>query len=95
MDLDGLIVQSTVESVNVNSVDTLGELLLRLQEEQEGLDAHDQLINRLNDDNSNDGDVIVETIRRQIFNWLFGSLTTKEKSLQKVQIVSQADVELL
>ncbi|KAG9243562.1 hypothetical protein BJ878DRAFT_568345 [Calycina marina] len=100
MSVDGPTVQTTAVIVDVESPDTLGALLTKLQEEQKGLNTHthapyDQLIERLNEGGNKDGEVIAEIIRRQIFNWLPGGLPTEHKSLQQVQIVSRADVGLL
>jgi len=100
MNLGGPTLQTTAVIANVNKTDVLGTLLLKLQEEQSGLNKHshapyDQLIDRLNDGGSKDGDVVVEIIRRQIFNWLPGGLAPEYKSLQMVHHVSRADVGIL
>lgn len=100
MNVDGPTVQSTAVVVNVSSVETVGELLLRLQTEQKELKIHthapyDQLLDRLNDGSRRDGEITAEIIRRQIFNWLPGGNATEYKSLQKIQIVSRADCGLL
>ena len=100
MNIAGPTVQSTAVMVGVSSTDTIGEMLLKLQEEQSGINTYshapyDQLIDRLNEGDSEDGDVVVEIIRRQIFNWLPPSLAIHYKSLQRVHLVSRADVGIL
>jgi hypothetical protein len=50
---------------------------------------------KLNDGGSNDGDVMEEILRRQIFNWLPGGMATEYQCLQPVQILSRTDVGLL
>ncbi|CAG8975463.1 hypothetical protein HYALB_00004779 [Hymenoscyphus albidus] len=100
MNVDGPTLQTTAVIADVESADTVGALLTKLQEEQEGLNTHthvpyDQLIERLNESDNKSGDVIVEIIRRQIFNWLTGGLPVEYKCLQNVQTVSRADVGLL
>jgi hypothetical protein len=100
MNIAGPTVQSTAVVVNVSSTDTIGQMLLKLQKEQSGINMYshapyDQLIDRLNEGDSKDGDVVVEIIRRQIFNWLLPALAINYKSLQRVQLVSRADVGIL
>ncbi|CAG8957904.1 hypothetical protein HYFRA_00000245 [Hymenoscyphus fraxineus] len=100
MNVDGPTLQTTAVIADVESADTVGTLLTKLQEEQEGLNTHthvpyDQLIERLNDGGNKSGEVMVEIMRRQIFNWLPGGLSTEYKCLQNVQTISRTDVGLL
>lgn len=97
MNVGGPTMQTTAVMVDVNSTYTVAKLILKLQEEQVGLNAHshaphDQLIDRLNEDGSKDGDTLREIIRRQMFNWLPGGVATEYQSLQNVQSLSRADV---
>lgn len=75
-------------------------LLQRTRAEQADINRHahvpfDDIIARLNEDGSGDGDVMFDIWRRQIFNWLPGSPDSAFEKLRKVQQVSRADVGIL
>lgn len=99
MEVDGPTVQLICMAIETSREETALSLLRRTQAEQADINKHahapfDDIIARLNEDGSGDGDVMSDIRRRQIFNWLPGSPDGFER-LRKIQQVSRTDVGIL
>ncbi|GAB7364539.1 hypothetical protein MBLNU230_g5346t1 [Neophaeotheca triangularis] len=100
MEVDGPMVQAIVVAIKTTGHDSVLELLQKAQTEQGELTANahapfDDVVAQLNSDGSGDGDVMVDALRRQIFNWLPSSRLGDFQSLRKIQQVSRTDVGIL